>query len=48
MNLDKVITETERKVNFLENIVIPKSMLAMKYIYDELEEEEKDSCFKYF
>ena len=45
MQLDRVIQVTNRRVNALELIVIPRIESVVKYIDQELEEQERESKY---
>jgi len=45
--LDEVIRATNRRVNAIEHVVIPKLENTIKYIISELDEMDREEFFRY-
>lgn len=47
MILDEVIRATNRRVNAIEHVVIPRLENTIKYITSELDEMDREEFFRY-
>lgn len=46
--LDEVIRATNRRVNAIEHVVIPRLENTIKYVVSELDEMDREEFFRYF
>jgi V-type H+-transporting ATPase subunit D len=46
--LDEVIKVTNRRVNAIEHVIIPKIENTISYITSELDEQDREEFFRYF
>ncbi len=46
MTLDEVIKVTNRRVNALEFVVVPRIIFTIKYIENELDELDREDFFR--
>jgi V-type H+-transporting ATPase subunit D len=47
MILDEVIRATNRRVNAIEHVVIPRLENTIKYVISELDEMDREEFFRY-
>ena len=45
--LDEVIKATNRRVNAIEHVIIPRYENTIKYIISELDEQDREEFFRY-